>query len=87
MVFPHVCSRIRENSDRITDRQNSHEFGYRLKFSVFCTLEALPRKGETFASIEDRIAICVALTGLWRIDDSAPQDITRALSRLVFSVS
>ena len=41
VVISRVCSRIRENLDRITDRPNSHEFGYRLDSSVFSTLEAL----------------------------------------------
>ena len=41
VVISSVCSRIRENSDRGTDRPNSHEFGYRLDSSVFSTLEAL----------------------------------------------
>lgn len=40
-MIEYVCSRIRENSDRITERPNSHEFGYGMRSSVFFILEAL----------------------------------------------
>ena len=45
VVSPRVCSGMRENSARITDRPNSHEFGDRRASSVFCTSEALARPG------------------------------------------
>ena len=45
--FSHACSRIRQNSDRVADRPNSGEFGYRRDFPAFHTLEALPLRGFT----------------------------------------
>ena len=42
--FSHACSRIRQNSDRVADRPNSGEFGYRRDFTAFHTLEALALK-------------------------------------------
>ncbi len=45
-----VCSRIRENSDRVAHRPNSHEFGYTLDSSAFHTLEALPQRGSVIAA-------------------------------------
>ena len=48
--FSHACSRIRQNSDRVADRPNSGEFGYRRDFPAFHTLETLSLRDEPQAA-------------------------------------